>query len=143
MIIFELQAAQSKFSDRIELRPGTIPALPEMREQPAGALDQPAYSRSGNLRVEYRDELPDEGRFTIFICRFKNGKCRLHLFGKVRGNEFSTEKEIRDTSATTMDGLNERISYVLTSSHTILRTYNLNFSIKSIEDHLMGFLLPF
>jgi hypothetical protein len=106
------------------------------------SIDEYISAQSGAIKVEYKDAPIKEGYLNIYICQFKAGKYRLHIFGKINGRAFRTEKEFRDTSTNSLGIMNEKIKYVLDKSRNILKNYYVNANMKSLEEHLNAFLWP-
>ncbi|MBC7695662.1 MAG: hypothetical protein H7141_09480 [Burkholderiales bacterium] len=115
---------------------------PEIKEEIICGMDNSLSTCTDVMEIKYREAHADEGHLNIYVCKFKTGKHRLYIFGKIKGQEFRTEKELSETYSNSMGILNERIKYVLVSSRNILRTYYLSANMKSIENHLMAFLIP-
>jgi hypothetical protein len=139
MTEFELPANDGKPIEITDFKVDLVASPPEIKERKIDAVDQYISSQSETIRIDYKDAIVDEGRLNIYVCRL-NGKYRLHIFGKIKGKEFRTEREITEAS-TTWNTLNQKIKYVLVSSRNILRTYYMTANVKSIENHLMAFLV--
>jgi hypothetical protein len=115
---------------------------PEIKDRIIESVDNYILGDCDKIKIDYKDAPTEEGQLNIYICRFKTGKYRLHIFGRIKGKVFRTEKEISDASTSSLGLLNEKIKYVLVRSRNILKTYYMHSNLKSIEDHLMAFLLP-
>lgn len=115
---------------------------PEIKATIIETVDHYLSTNTGSIKIDYSDAQNTEGHLNVYICRFRDGLCRLHIFGTIKGQEFQAEKEIKDKSSRGLINLNDRIKYVLLQSRNILRIYYLNGNIQSLENHLMAFLLP-
>jgi hypothetical protein len=142
MTAFELPASEGKPINIIDYKVDLILSPPVIHERVIDAVDNYISLNQECIKIDYKDALIDEGRLNIYICRFKTGKYRLHIFGKLKGQEFRSEKEFLETSSNSWGVLNQRLKYVLVSSRNILRTYYMNANVKSIETHLMAFINP-
>ncbi|MCW3076431.1 MAG: hypothetical protein JWO32_1040 [Bacteroidetes bacterium] len=142
MKVFELPLHDGKPIDIMDYKVDLLVSPPLIEERIIDTVDNYIDTQTQPLKIEYKDAPTDEGRLNIYICRFRTGKYRLHIFGKIRGQEFRTEKEVVDGNFSQNDILKQRIKYVLKSSRNILRTYYLNSNLKSMEDHLIAFLIP-
>jgi hypothetical protein len=92
------------------------------------------------FEINYRHGTMVEGQLNIYVCKFKTGKCWLHIFGRMKGKEFRTERELSGYHQHHFS--KERVLHVLQSSRHILQKYYLNSNIESIENHLVAFLVP-
>jgi hypothetical protein len=115
---------------------------PEIQEKNIEVVDNYISTLSDAIQIIYRDAPIEEGYLNIYVCKFKTGKQRLHIFGKIKGKEFKIERELSGTYSNTLGISNGRIKYVLVKSRNILRTYYLSANLKSIEEHLLAFLIP-
>jgi hypothetical protein len=115
---------------------------PSIQQRVINSVDKYILAQSKCFKITYNDAPVDEGYLNICVCRFSTGKYRLHMFGKINGHEIQREKEIVDHHNHGFGLLYEKIKYVLLQSRNILKTYYNNSNIKSLEDHLLAFLLP-
>ncbi|MCE3278967.1 MAG: hypothetical protein K0S44_1158 [Bacteroidetes bacterium] len=141
MTAFELPVTDGKPLNIMDFKVDLIASPPEIQHRSIEAVDQYISMNSEALCIDYKDAQLDEGRLNIYLCRFQTGKFRLHIIGKIRGQEFRTEREIKETQSNSWGTLNQKINYVLVSSRNILRTYYISSNIKSIENHLMAFIV--
>jgi hypothetical protein len=142
MTSFELPLTEGKPLEIVDFKLDLLLSPPEIRDRIIDSVDEYISTQPEKIKINYSDAPVEEGRLNIYICRFKSGKYRLHIFGKIKGAEFRAEREITDTRNKSLALLNMKIRYVLLNSRNILRTYYLKSNIKSIENHLMAFLLP-
>ena len=142
MTAFELPYQDGSPLEIVDFNVDLVLSPPEIKERLITAVDPYIVNQTGTLKINYIDAPTEEGHLNIYICRFKTGKCRLHIFGRIKGQEFRTEREINDYSNNSLDIINRQIKYVLVNSRNILRTYYLNSNLKSLENHLMAFLIP-
>jgi hypothetical protein len=141
MTAFKLPMADGKPLEIIDFKVDFLVSPPEIKEEFINSLDSYLTTQNGSLEVTYKDANTDEGRLNIYLCKFKAGKYRLHIFGRIKGQEFRIEKVLSDTSFNCRGISSERIKYVLLSSRNILKKYYLNANLKSIENHLQAFLI--
>lgn len=141
MTAFELPAHDGKPIEIVDFKVDLAASPPEIKERRIDLVDRYISSQAETIKIDYSDAIVDEGRLNIYVCRFPAGKYRLHIFGKIRGQEFRTEREITESGSNTWGVLNQKIKYVLVSSRNILRTYYISANVKSIEDHLMAFIV--
>lgn len=142
MTTFELPAGEGKPLEIADFKVDLLLTPPKIEERIIERVDNYVSTGTQAIKINYKDASVEEGHLNIYICRFSTGKCRLHIFGRIRGKEFRTEKEVSEVRAGNLNILNQKIKYVLTSSRNILRTYYLNSNLKSLEDHLIAFLIP-
>lgn len=138
---FELPINEGEPLEIVDFKVDLQASPPVIMEKVIDGVDNYILNQSNALKIVYKDASIDEGRLNIYVCKFKTGRCRLHIFGKINGQEFKSEKELSENSAKSQWILNEKIKYVLFKSRNILRLYYLNSNLKSIEDHLNAFLL--
>lgn len=141
MSAFTLPVDDSKPFEIIDFNVDLLASPPEIQEEKLSTLENDIFNQKKSIEINYKDAHADEGHLNIYICKFKTGKSRLHIFGKIKGQEFRTERELPENYKAIL--LNERIKYVLVSSRNILKTYYLSSNLKSIENHLMAFLIPY
>ncbi|MEO6305344.1 MAG: hypothetical protein ABIP51_19440 [Bacteroidia bacterium] len=84
----------------------------------------------------------EEGRLNISVSQSGKLKYHISVFGKIKGKELRFEREVKGSITSSSGIQNMRIKYILFTSRNILRTYYLNSNLKSIENHLMSFLIP-
>ncbi|MCE3259852.1 MAG: hypothetical protein K0S12_1493 [Bacteroidetes bacterium] len=142
MTTFEMPVTDGTPLDIVDFKVNLLSSPPEIDERIIDTVDPYVSSYPEGIKICYKDAPTDEGRLNICICRFRTGKYRLHIFGKIKGQVLRTEKEISDASLSNLTLLNEKIKYVLLSSRNILKNYYLHSNLKSMEDHLIAFLLP-
>jgi hypothetical protein len=142
MTSFELPAAEGKPIDIIDFKVDLLVSPPDIQERIIEKVDPYVVADTNALKIDYKDANIREGNLNIYVCRFQTGRYRLHIFGKMTGKEFRTEREIPVTGSRGVPVLNDRVKQVLVSSRNILRTYYLHSNIKSIEEHLLAFLIP-
>lgn len=125
----------------IDFKIDLLSSPPEIKEEIIiETVDNYVTSQQGHLEITYKNAITDEGRLNIYLCKFKTGKHRLHIFGKIRGQVLRTEKELSENYEASQ--LNARIKHVLQSSRNILKNYYVNSNLQSMENHLMAFLIP-
>lgn len=88
----------------------------------------------------FRDLAFAEGILNVFSFLFEDGKCQVHFFGNMKGQEIKTEMEFKTDNLRNFDLLNEKIKFILTKSKNILRIYYQDSKIKNIEYHLAAFM---
>jgi hypothetical protein len=142
MTAFVLPISDGKPLEIVDFKVDLLSSPPEIKEKIINAVDNYISTQTDAIKIIYNDAPIDEGRLNIYVCKFKTGKYRLHIFGKIKGQEFRTEKELSEAYSNSLSILNDRIKYVLISSRNILRNYYLSNNVKSIEDHLLAFLIP-
>lgn len=140
MTAFTLPADDGKPLEIIDYKIDLLVSPPEIKEEIISSVDNYVTPQPNGIEIIYKNAITDEGRLNIYVCKFKTGKYRLHIFGKIKGKEFRTEKELSENHQAHI--LKERIKYVLLSSRNILRSYYLSANLQSMENHLMAFLVP-
>ena len=141
MTLFELPGDDGKPEKIVDFHLDLVTSPPQIKEQVITAVDPYILTHPSCVKINYKDAPIDEGHLNIYVCGFKTGKACIHIFGKIKGQEFRTEKEIR-LNDTTLGTFQNRIKHVLVNSRNILRNYYLNANLKSIEAHLMAFIVP-
>ncbi|MCW3104276.1 MAG: hypothetical protein JWO09_2716 [Bacteroidetes bacterium] len=141
MTEFELPVTDGKPLDIVDIKVDLVVSPPAIRERKIDVVDEYISTQAETIKIDYKDAPTDEGRLNIYICRFSTGKFRIHIFGRIKGQIFRTEREIAESDRNTWSGVNHKIRYVLVSSRNILRTYYIRANIKSIEDHLLAFIV--
>ncbi|HWY10698.1 MAG TPA: hypothetical protein VN026_05190 [Bacteroidia bacterium] len=141
MTAFELPISDGKPLEIVDFKIDLLSSPPEIMEKVIEGVDDYVLIHSDAIQIVYNDEEIDEGRLNIYICKFKTGKCRFHVFGKIKGQEFKIEKGLSDFYSDNLSILNERVKYILVRSRNILKLYYLNSNLQSIEDHLNAFLI--
>ncbi|MDF2438640.1 MAG: hypothetical protein K0Q95_3016 [Bacteroidota bacterium] len=142
MTEFELPVSDGKPINIVDFKVNLVASPPEIKESVIDIVDHYVSTQEEYIKIDYKQAaVIDEGRLNIYICRFKTGKLRIHIFGKIKGEEFRSEKEITESGTNNWTYVNQKIKYVLMSSKNILRTYYLRANVKSIEDHLMAFIV--
>ncbi len=141
MTAFVLPDHYGKPLEIVDFHVDLVVSPPEVKENIIHRVDPYISTQTGRLQINYKDATIDEGHLNIYICRFSTGRCYLHVFGKMKGREFRTEREISESNSNSLE-LNRRIRYVLVRSRNILRAYYLNNNLESLENHLLAFLLP-
>ncbi|MBA3664622.1 MAG: hypothetical protein H0W61_10485 [Bacteroidetes bacterium] len=141
MTLFELPVSDGKPEKIVDFHLDLVVSPPQIEEKTIITVDPYILDNPACLRIDYKDAPVDEGHLNIYLCHFKTGKARLHIFGKIKGQEFRAEKEVKLLNTSLMS-LQERIKQVLVSSRNILRSYYVNANIKSLEAHLIAFLVP-
>jgi hypothetical protein len=138
MTAFELAITNGKPLEIVDFKVDLLTSPPEIQEviQRSDNFHQPNV-----LKIVHNDTPLDEGSLNISVCKFQTGRCILHIFGKIRGQELRREKELSESDANDPAIINKRIKYVLVHSRNILKMYYLNSNIRSIEDHLMAFVI--
>ncbi|MEO6304704.1 MAG: hypothetical protein ABIP51_16200 [Bacteroidia bacterium] len=142
MTTFELPKTEGKPSNIVDFEVDLLLSPPEIKERVIDNVDNYISAQPEKFIIEYKNASVDEGRLNIYICQFNSVKYQIHVFGRIRGKEFRMDKEIRVSQSNSLGIHNIRIKYILINSRRILRNYYLNSNLKSIEDHLMSFLLP-
>lgn len=90
--------------------------------------------------ISFRDASLSEGILNIYSFLFEDGKCQVHFFGNLKGQELKTLLELKKDNLRNFDLFNEKIKFILTKSKNILRIYYQGEKIKNIEFHLAAFL---
>ncbi len=140
MTAFELPIMDGKPLEIVDFKVDLLTSPPQIREQVIQKVDDYLLTEPDALKIVYSDAPLDEGRLNIYICKFPTGKCRVHIFGKIKGKELRTEKEFPETVAKGSI-TKDRIKHILSNSRNILKIYYQNANVKSIENHLMAFLI--
>ena len=141
MTAFKLPLADGKPLEIIDFEVDFRMSPPEIKEQLISSVESYVTTDGDALQVSYNDAKTDEGRLNIYLCKFRAGKYRLHIFGKIKGKEFRIEKALSDTSFNCRGVSSERIKYILLSSRNILKKYYVSANLQSIENHLQAFLV--
>ena len=141
MTAFTLPIADGKPLEIIDFKVDFLVSPPEIKEESISGIDNYLICQNDAIQIIYKDANTEEGRLNIYVCKFKAGKYRLHIFGKIKGQEFRIEKALTDSSFNCKSISTERIKYILVSSRNILRKYYLSANLKSIENHLQAFLI--
>jgi len=141
MTAFQLPITDGKPLEIVDFKIDLLTSPPEIKEKVIQQVDNYLLSEPDALKIVYSNAPLDEGRLNIYVCKFNSGKCRVHIFGKIKGREFRTEKELPGNTANNPAIINERIKHVLVNSRNILKLYYLNSNIQSIENHLMAFVI--
>lgn len=142
MTAFVVPPSDGKPLEIVDFKVDLLLSPPEIQEKNIEVVDNYVSTLSDAIQIIYKDAPLEEGYLNIYLCKFKTGKHRLHIFGKIKGQEFKIDKELSESSSNTLGLSNDRIKYVLVKSRNILRTYYLSSKIKSIEEHLLAFLIP-
>lgn len=141
MTAFKLPLADGKPLEIFDFKVDFLTSPPEIKEELISSVEKYLTTQHDAMEVIYKDANTDEGRLNIYLCKFKAGKYRLHIFGRIKGQEFRIEKVLSDTSFNCRGISSERIKYILVSSRNILKKYYLNANLQSIENHLQAFLI--
>jgi hypothetical protein len=115
---------------------------PLIKEQVVENTDRYISTQPGKYRIEYKDAITGEGYLNIYVCHLEKGDYILHIFGKIRGTEFRKEKLIKGKTENNFNILYHKTRYVLIQSRNILKSYYNSANLKSLEEHLMAFLVP-
>jgi hypothetical protein len=142
MTAFVVPPSDGKPLKIVDLKVDLLLSPPVIQEKNIEEVDNYVSTQSNAIEIIYSDAPTEEGYLNIYVCKFKTGKHRLHIFGKIKGQEFKIDKELSGSYYNTTGISSDRIKYVLVKSRNILRTYYLNANLKSIEEHLMAFLIP-
>ena len=142
MTAFELPITDGKPLEIVDFKVELLVSPPEVREEIINEVDNYISTHTDAIKIVYHNAPVDEGRINIYVCKFKTGKYRLHIFGRIKGQDWRTERVLSEAYSNSSGILNKRIKYVLVTSRNILRNYYLSNNVKSIEDHLMAFLIP-
>ncbi|MES2565300.1 MAG: hypothetical protein V4565_00435 [Bacteroidota bacterium] len=140
MTAFTLPPDDGKPLEIIDYKINLLSSPPEIQEEVISSVDNYVYTQPDRIEIIYKNAVTEEGRLNIYLCKFQTGKFRLHIFGKLKGQEFRAEREISEQYQVQI--FNERVKYVLVSSRNILRSYYLKANLQSMENHLMAFLVP-
>lgn len=141
MTAFDLQVADGKPLEIVDFKVDLLKSPPQIKEEVIRRVDDYLSTKDDAMRIVYSDIPLDEGRLNVYVCKFETGKCKVHIHGKIRGQELRTEKEFPESSSNSPSRVNERIKYILVNSRNILKMYYQNSNVKSIENHLMAFLI--
>jgi hypothetical protein len=115
---------------------------PEIKERIIFSVDKYLSVEDGEQLVIYKDAPLQEGYLNIFMFHFKSGKCRLHIFGKLHGEQLHVEHEIINPCSKSIKVLNERVRFVLLQGRNILKAYYAASNLEQLQKHLLDFLLP-
>jgi hypothetical protein len=139
---FEIPSAEGKPAGIADFELYLHASPPEIRERIIFGVDK--YIKvTGDERVMiYKDAPVHEGYLNIFICHFKTGKCRLHIFGLLHDEVIHVEREIMNPCSKSIKVLNERIRFVLLQGRNILKAYYTASNMEQLKSHLLDFLLP-
>lgn len=140
MTAFELQAADGKPLEIVDFKVDLLTSPPLIKEEVINQVDHYLSTQPNALKIIYSNASLDEGHLNIYVCKFPTGKCKVHILGKIRGQEIRKEKDLPEYSIENPSRIHERIKYVLVNSRNILRMYYMNSNVKSIENHLMAFI---
>jgi hypothetical protein len=141
MTAFDLPLTDGKPLEIVDFHVDLVVSPPEVKENRIESIDHYISDCKDVIKIDYKDAPLKEGQLNIYVCKFKTGKYCLHIFGKIKGRDFRIEKEIR-ANANALQLLQKRIKFVLVNSRNILRTYYVNSNLKSLENHLLAFLIP-
>ena len=98
MIAFTLPMIDGKPLEIIDFKVDFLVSPPEIREQVIGTIEDCLSMHGDFIEVKYKDAVTEEGKLDIYICKLKAGKYRLHILGKIMGEDFRVEKVLFDTS---------------------------------------------
>ncbi len=140
MTAFTLPQDDGKPLEIIDFKIDLLASPPKIEEEIINSVDTYVTTQSNGIEITYKNAITDEGHLNIYICRFQTGKYRLHIFGKMKGTDFRTERELSESYQAHIQ--HEHVKYVLVSSRNILRSYYLSANLQSLENHLMAFLVP-
>ena len=87
MTAFTLPTNDGKPLEIIDFKVDLLASPPEIQEEKISAIGNYLSNQSDGIQINYIDAQVDEGRLNIYICKFKTGKYRLHIFGKIKGQE--------------------------------------------------------
>ena len=141
MTAFELPITDGKPLEIVDFKIDLLSSPPQIKEELIQRTDNYVLDQPDAFKIIYNNATLDEGHLNIYVCQFPKGKFRVHIFGKIKGQELRTEKEIPGSNVDSPAIINDRIKYVLVNSRNILKMYYANSNIKSIENHLMAFLI--
>jgi hypothetical protein len=141
MNALELASTNGKPLEIVDFRVDLLTSPPEIQEKVIQRLDSTSLNQADDLKIVYQNPHLDEGCLNISVCKFNTGKCTIHILGKIRGQELRTEKELPESTANDPATINKRIKHVLVNSRNILKLYYLNSNVRSIENHLMAFVI--
>lgn len=141
MTAFELATMEEKPQDIVDFRVDLLTSPPEIKDQVIQRLDNTLSSQPDAIKIVYHNSPLDEGCLNISVSKLQTGKYTLHILGKIRGHELRTEKELPESTSNNPAIINMRIKHVLLKSRNILKMYYLNYNVKSIENHLIAFVI--
>jgi len=124
----------------IDFKIDLLSSPPEIQAEIINHINRNPTAPSEAFVANYKNGIMVEGEVKIYVCKFKTGRCWLHIFGRINGQEFRTEKEILNNNHIAFN--KERILHILQSSRNILKKYYHNSNIESIEHHLVAFIVP-
>jgi hypothetical protein len=90
-------------------------------------------------QIKYNTSVKDEGVLNFYLCRLENGKCYIHVFGKLKTKTFRFEKKMGKYSEAGFIILHDHMGHVLQSSRNILKLYYSSENHRSMENHFMAF----
>lgn len=133
--------ADGKPLEIIDFNVDFLTSPPIIKEEIISSVENYLTTQNDVIEVNYKNAITIEGRLNIYLCKFRAGKYRLHIFGRIKGQDFKIEKVLSDTSFNCRGVSSERIKYILFNSRNILKKYYINANLKSIENHLQAFLI--
>lgn len=142
MNTFELPAEDGKPQTIADFKIYLHSSPPLIKERIINRTDSYITSQTGKYKIEYKDAPLGEGYLNICVIRAEKGTYHFHIFGKIKGAEFHKEKTISDSDKISFGFLYRKVRYVLLQSRNILRVYYTQSNLKSMEEHLMAFLVP-
>lgn len=126
----------------IDFKMDLLSSPPEVKEEIITSSNNLFITENNSDAIIYNNYAPvEEGHLDIYLCKFKTGIFRLHILGKIKGQEFRIEKVLNNSSFNCKSISNERIKYILLTSRNILRKYYLSANLTGIENHLQAFLI--
>jgi hypothetical protein len=90
--------------------------------------------------IKYVNSSKAEGVLNFYLCRFSNGKCHLHVFGKLLKEYIQFEIYLGKYSESGFDHLYDRIGHIILKSQSMLKRYYKNDNSPAIQNHLLAFL---
>ncbi|MDF2449945.1 MAG: hypothetical protein K0R26_2449 [Bacteroidota bacterium] len=138
---FKVPVTDGKPLEIIDFKVDFMASPPEIKQEIVNPVECGLTVQDGDMEVIYQDAIVSEGWLNIYLCKFNAGKYRLHIFGKMKGQEFKIEKALSDTSFNCRGVSSERIRHILINSRNILKKYYMNANLTSIENHLQAFLV--
>jgi hypothetical protein len=140
MNVFELSPAEGKPSNVVDCKLNFLSeSEPTKGFGPSLANTHFTYDIS-KANIKYMNSSEAEGVLNFYLCRFSNGKCHIHLFGKLHAEYIQFEIYLGKYSESGFDHLHDRMGHIILKSRSMLKRYYKNGNSPAIQNHLLAFL---
>jgi hypothetical protein len=139
MNIFELSPAEGKPAHVVDYR---IDFLSNSRSVKTTSATPGAHFTCDITKgkIKYVSSSKTEGILNFYLCYFSNGKCNMHVFGKLVSEQLKFEIKLGKHSEASFDQLYDRIGVIILKSQSMLKRYYNNHDAQAIQRHLLAYL---